>query len=120
MERPKRRVRAIVRTPQRTSNTSDADAVWMIHEWSFAKKGNNSVGVHRQFARSIGKKINCQVAVFVSQVGPLGYFPLATRLYLPQSWLQENDANLSTTIPDAWLATSAASRAVAPAAKASV
>ncbi len=68
----------------------DPDAVWVVHDGVFAKKGRHSVGVQRQFARSVGRKINCQVGVFVAQVGPAGYFPLAARLYLPASWLREN------------------------------
>jgi SRSO17 transposase len=71
---------------------ADGEAVWVIHDGVFAKKGRHSVGVQRQFARSVGKKINCQVGVFVSQVGPAGYYPLAARLYLPASWLRENEA----------------------------
>lgn len=69
---------------------TDPGAVWVIHDGVFVKKGRHSVGVQRQFARSVGKKINCQVGVFVAQVGPAGYFPLAARLYLPASWLREN------------------------------
>ena len=68
----------------------DPNAVWVVHDGVFAKKGRHSVGVQRQFARSVGRKINCQVGVFVAQIGPTGYFPLAARLYLPASWLREN------------------------------
>lgn len=68
----------------------DPSAVWVVHDGVFAKKGRHSVGVQRQFARSLGKKINCQVGVFVARLGPAGYFPLAARLYLPGSWLREN------------------------------
>ncbi len=67
---------------------NDDGAVWIVHDGVFAKKGQHSVGVQRQFARSLGRKINCQVGVFVAQVGPAGYFPLAARLYLPASWLR--------------------------------
>lgn len=72
---------------------ADSAAVWVVHDGVFAKKGRHSVGVQRQFARSVGKKINCQVGVFVSQIGPAGYFPLAARLYLPSSWLRANEEN---------------------------
>ena len=72
----------------------------MIHDGSFAKKGQHSVGVHRQLARSVGKKINCQLAVFISQVGPAGFFPLAIRLYLPGIWAKENQESLAKTIPE--------------------
>lgn len=70
---------------------ADGESVWVIHDGVFAKKGRHSVGVQRQFARSVEKKINCQVGVFVSQVGPGGYYPLTSRLYLPASWLRANE-----------------------------
>lgn len=69
---------------------SAGTAIWVVHDGVFAKKGRHSVGVQRQFARSVGRKINCQVGVFVSQIGPAGYYPLAARLYLPASWLRAN------------------------------
>jgi SRSO17 transposase len=68
----------------------DRAALWVVHDGVFAKKGRHSVGVQRQFARALQRKINCQIGVFVSQVGPAGYFPLAARLYLPASWLRDN------------------------------
>jgi SRSO17 transposase len=76
---------------------ADPTAMWVIHDGAFAKKGRHSVGVQPQFARSIGKKINCQVGVFIAQVGPAGYFPLAARLYLPSAWLR--DQALGTSVP---------------------
>ena len=78
---------------------SDPAAVWVVHDGVFAKKGRHSVGVQRQFARSVGKKINCQVGVFVAQIGPAGYFPLAARLYLPASWLRENTEAAEKALP---------------------
>jgi SRSO17 transposase len=68
----------------------DSAAVWVVHDGVFTKKGRHSVGVQRQFARALGKKVNCQVGVFVARLGPAGYFPLAARLYLPAAWLREN------------------------------
>ena len=52
---------------------SDFKAILYIHDGVFAKKGNHTTGVQRQFARSLGKKINCQIGVFISQIGPLGF-----------------------------------------------
>ncbi len=77
----------------------DPAAVWVVHDGSFPKKGQSSVGVQRQFARSLGKKINCQLAVFVTQVGPAGVFPLVARLYLPAAWLKDNAEALERTVP---------------------
>lgn len=78
----------------------DPAAVWVVHDGSFPKKGQSSVGVQRQYARSLGKKINCQLAVFVSQVGPTGVFPLIARLYLPTNWLKENADTTERSIPE--------------------
>lgn len=78
----------------------DPAAVWVIHDGSFPKKGQSSVGVQRQYARSLGKKINCQLAVFVTQVGPAGVFPLLARLYLPTNWLKENADTIERSIPE--------------------
>lgn len=67
----------------------DPTAVWVVHDAVSPKKGKHSVGVQRQFARSVGKKINCQIGVFVTRVGPAGAVPLAARLYLPAARLRE-------------------------------
>ena len=78
----------------------DPGAVWVIHDGAFANKGTHSVGVHRQLDRAAGKKVNCQIGVFVSQIGPAGWFPLAARLYLPGAWLKENPDLAERTIPE--------------------
>ena len=77
----------------------DPDAVWVVHDGAFAKKGRHSVGVRRQLARSLGRKINCQVGVFLAQIGPRGYYPLAAQLYLPTTWLRECAGEVAKTVP---------------------
>lgn len=79
---------------------ADASAVWVVHDGIIAKKGRHSVGTQRQFARSVGRKINCQIAVVVSQVGRTGYFPLASRLYLPGNWLKLHAERAERTVPE--------------------
>jgi SRSO17 transposase len=63
--------------------------LWAVQDVVIPKKGQHSVGTQRQFARPLGRKINCQVAVAVSELRPDGFFPLAIRLYLPGFWLRE-------------------------------
>lgn len=78
----------------------DDQAIWLIHDGVFTKKGRHSVGVHRQFARAIGQKVNCQIGVILAQSGPRGYFPLAARLYLPAAWLRDHDEFARKQVPD--------------------
>jgi SRSO17 transposase len=47
------------------------------------------VGVQRQYCGALGQKANCQVAVSVHYVSPLGHYPLDRRLDLPDSWLAD-------------------------------
>lgn len=79
---------------------SDPGAVWVVHDAAFPKKGRHSAGVQRQFARSLGQKVNCQIGVVLAQHGPAGYFPLAARLYLPAQWLRENAGLAERTISE--------------------
>ena len=78
----------------------DPKAIIFVHDGIFAKKGRHSIGVQRQYARSLGQKINCQVGVFVTQFGPSGFFPLAAQLYLPSTWMRDNAAKVAQQIPE--------------------
>jgi SRSO17 transposase len=59
-----------------------------VEDVTFPKQGRHSVGVLRQHSSTLGRKINCQVAVSLHAVGPAGHVPLALRLYLPRKWLE--------------------------------
>ncbi|HKB42411.1 MAG TPA: IS701 family transposase [Gemmataceae bacterium] len=61
--------------------------LFVIDDVSCPKQGRHSVGVQRQYCGALGKKANCQVAVSLHYVSPRGHYPLALRLYLPQSWV---------------------------------
>jgi SRSO17 transposase len=62
-------------------------AIFVVDDTSFPKDGTHSVGVRRQYCGASGKKDNCQSAVSLHYVGTQGHFPLALRLYLPESWI---------------------------------
>lgn len=89
----------IARYRGRLTAAPHVDRTWVVHDGVIPKKGRFSVGVQRQFARSLGRKVNCQLAVVVSEVHA-GADPLAARLYLPAYWLRENRERAERTVPD--------------------
>src|SRR5271170_5643712 len=77
------------------SPTATADAVGrvgVIDESGFAKKGNHSAGVDRQYNGRLGKEDNCQVGVYLVGVAPGGTALLDHQLYLPESWCEATKA----------------------------
>jgi SRSO17 transposase len=74
--------------------------IFVIDDTSFPKQGKHSVGVQRQYCGAQGKRANCQVAPSVHYVGPRGHYPLAMRLYLPESWLGDSDRLDKAGVPE--------------------
>jgi len=58
---------------------------WVVDDTGFLKKGNQSVGVARQYCGQIGKQDNCRVAVSLSVTTESSSMPVAFRLYLPEA-----------------------------------
>jgi len=67
-----------------------ADGALIFDETGFTKKGNDSIGVSRQYCGSIGKVENCQVGVFAAYASPYGYALLDKRLFIPQKWFLDD------------------------------
>lgn len=67
----------------------DEKGILILDETSFAKKGDDSIGVARQYCGSLGKVENCQVGVFVAYASPDGYALLDKRLFIPEKWFLE-------------------------------
>src|SRR5271157_544756 len=61
----------------------------IIDESSFAKQGERSVGVARQWSGRLGKVDNCQVAVFGVLSDGERHAPVDMRLYLPKRWIED-------------------------------
>ena len=64
---------------------------YCIDDTGFAKKGEHSVGVQRQYSGTLGKIGNCQVAVSLHGVSNNLSICLAGQLYLPESWAQDKE-----------------------------
>ena len=70
-----------------------------IDESSFLKKGTNSVGVQRQWSGRAGKVENCQVGVFASLARETEFALIDFKLYLPQSWAEDEERCDKAKIP---------------------
>jgi SRSO17 transposase len=92
---------AVLRTYRRVLAASLADpaGVIVIDDTGFAKKGRHSVGVARQYSGTLGKTDNCQVAVSLHYAAPLGDYPLALRLFLPEEWTSQLERLHSVGVP---------------------
>jgi len=75
----------------------EPDGVLMFDESGFVKKGNDSVGVARQYCGTLGKVENCQVGVFAAYASRQGYALVDKRLFLPDAWFTDAYAARRTT-----------------------
>ena len=62
------------------------DGAIIFDESGFVKKGDDSIGVGRQYCGTIGKVENCQVGVFAAYTSVYGYALIDKRLYIPEHW----------------------------------
>jgi SRSO17 transposase len=51
----------------------DSDAILVVDETGFLKKGEHSAGVQRQYSGTAGKVENCQLGVFLAYVSRHGH-----------------------------------------------
>ncbi len=77
------------------------DAVLVIDETGFLKKGTKSVGVKRQYCGTAGKRENCQVGVFLAYASPTGRPFLDRELYLPEEWATDAERRKEAGVPEA-------------------
>ena len=73
---------------------------WIVDDTGFAKKGQHSVGVARQYCGRLGKTDNCQIAVSLSIANHAASLPLAFRLYLPQEWADDAARRKNAHVPE--------------------
>ena len=78
------------------------EGIFVFDDTSVPKQGRHSVGVQRQYCGALGKKANCPVAPSVHSVSPKGHYPLAMRLYLPDSWIRDPKRLDAAGVPKAF------------------
>src|SRR5918992_5074243 len=77
----------------------DADAVLVLDETGFVKKGTQSVGVQRQYSGTAGRIENCQIGVFLAYASARGRTFLDRELYLPKEWAADAERRKEAGIP---------------------
>lgn len=75
-------------------------AVLVIDETGFLKKGVKSVGVKRQYSGTAGRIENCQIGVLLSYASSSGRAFLDRELYLPREWAEDAERRVEAGVPD--------------------
>lgn len=73
---------------------------WIVDDTGIPKKGKHSVGVARQYCGELGKQDNCQVAVTLSVAHDHASLPIALRLYLHETWANDDARREKAGVPD--------------------
>jgi SRSO17 transposase len=78
----------------------DEEAIGVVDETSFVKKGTRSVGVARQYLGAAGKVENGQVTTVLSYAAKGAHVFLDRRLYLPEVWAGDLLRRRQAHVPD--------------------
>jgi SRSO17 transposase len=76
------------------------DAVLVVDETGFVKKGRHSAGVARQYCGTVGKIENCQIGVFLAYGSRGGHALIDRRLYLPEAWAGDAERRRAAKVPE--------------------
>jgi len=78
----------------------DEQAVLIVGETGFLKKGRRSAGVQRQESGTAGRIENCQIGLFLAYATPRGQTFLDRALFLPEEWTANRARCRAAGIPD--------------------
>src|ERR1039458_5104014 len=79
---------------------SSPDAVLIVDETGFVKKGLHSAGVKRQYSGTAGRIENSQVGVFLCYGSDQGAALVDRELYIPQEWAEDPERRREAGIPE--------------------
>lgn len=86
-------------TGQVAKELGQPDGVLVFDPSAFAKKGQESVGVARQWCGRLGKLENCQVAVYLGYVSRIDHALVDFRIYLPREWATDKARRKKAGVP---------------------
>lgn len=78
----------------------DPQAVLVLDETGFLKKGTKSAGVKRQYSGTAGRIENCQIGVFLAYASEKGRAFIDRELYLPKEWCADNERRREAGVPE--------------------
>jgi SRSO17 transposase len=79
----------------------EPDGVLIVDETGFLKKGTKSAGVQRQYSGTAGRVENCQLGVFLAYATTKGRALVDRELYLPKSWIGDEQRREEAAVPSA-------------------
>jgi len=82
-----------------TDYLAEPDAVGVLDETGFLKKGTHSAGVARQYSGTAGRIENCQIGVFLAYATSRAQTLLDRELYLPAEWTTDRARSQAAGIP---------------------
>lgn len=77
----------------------DEQAVLVVDETGFLKKGRHSAGVARQYSGTAGRIENCQIGVFLAYASRHGHTLIDRELYLPEEWTDDPERCARAGVP---------------------
>ncbi|SAL07157.1 hypothetical protein AWB78_08447 [Caballeronia calidae] len=78
----------------------EREAVLIVDETGFLKKGEHSAGVQRQYSGTAGRIENSQIGVFLCYAGNGASAFIDRELYMPQSWIDDRPRCKVAGVPD--------------------
>lgn len=76
------------------------DAILIVGETSFSKRGDKSASVQAQYRGTTGQVENCQVWIFLAYASAKRHTLLDRELYLPSGWTDDRERCCEAGIPE--------------------